>query len=372
MGRLCNLHVCALGNTADYVPLSGCTVHNITQSLMHIRRMKREWMTLLNDLQPDVVHVNCCWMPQCALVTRWTDQWRRHLTAASGTDASGKRCLLLLTPHGMLEPWIISRNYWTRKVPAICLYQRRAVSRVDMIVATAESERQNILKLGWNQIVTVVKNGIDVKGIQPKTAWHTPHRLLFMSRLHPKKGLEMLFDAYAGLLKSVSENDNRDNDNPDNQYNVRVSHSELLIAGEGDPAYASSLRGKVRALGIDGHVRFLGPVYGDEKWSLIREADVVVLPSYSENYGLIVAESLASATPVLTTTGTPWKSLADHCCGWWVEPDVQTIRKALQDVFTVDGERAEKLGRNARLLAEQECSIEDNIIDLYQLYVANL
>ncbi len=344
LGQWCDLHVCALTPVCDFVPLLHCTPHSLPLSLWQARAMKRAWLQLLEEVQPDVVHVNCCWMPQIAWVTFWTETWRRKLPAE-------QRPLLLLTPHGMLEPWLLQRNYWTRKLPAIWLYQRRAVQVCDGLIATAEEEKQHLLDLGWNCQVEVVQNGIDVQGIAMKQVWRAPRRLLFMSRVHPKKGLELLLQAMARL---------------------EGAPFELQIAGSGEPAYVEELKKLVYALGLDRQVQLLGPVYGDRKWQLIREADVVVLPTYSENYGLIVAEALAAGTPVLTTTGTPWQSIEKQHCGWWVQPSVEALLEALLEIAKLTAADLEMRGRAARTLAETDCAIEAKVEHLYALYRAKL
>ena len=339
LGQLCTLHVCALGQTADFVKLEGCEVHGITGSLWHYRQMRREWMSLLEQLQPDVVHFNCCWMPQVAWAIGWTCRYAEQ-------HPEHPVCKVL-TPHGMLEPWILRRHYWTKKWPAIWLYQRRAVRQCDWLVATATEERQHLLDLGWNRHVEVVGNGIDVRKIVPKTAWKAPRKFLFMSRIHPKKGLEMFLEA----MKEHPE-------------------CSLSVAGSGEEAYVARLKQQVVQGGLDDRVRFLGAVYGEQKWQLLRDADVVVLPSYSENYGLIVAEALACGVPVITTTGTPWRSLQERGCGWWVRPDVESLSRALDECLRCTSEQLGKMGKRARLLAEQECAIDVKVKALYKLYMA--
>lgn len=342
LGKLCELHVCALTPVKDFVPLEHCVPHNIPLSLWHAGQMKKAWMRLLEEVQPDVIHINCCWMPQIALVTHWAYVWRKKLS---------RPVVIVLTPHGMLEPWLISRNYWTRKLPAIWLYQRKAVRQCDLLIATAEEEKQHLSDLGWNRQIALVQNGIDVRRIEMKSAWNKPQRLLFMSRVHPKKGLEMLFEALSRFNKCPFI---------------------LEIAGSGDAAYVEQLKHMVTSLHLDSAVTFLGPVYGEDKWKLIRSADVVVLPTYSENYGLIVAEALASGTPVLTTTGTPWRSIEQQACGWWVNPTVEAIYEALVAITHLSAADLEKMGRNSRLLAENDCDIDVKVNQLYQLYLSKL
>jgi len=299
----------------------------------------------LDEIRPDVVHINCCWMPQIALVTRWTYAWRSQMST------SNHRLSIVLTPHGMLEPWILKRNYWTRKFLAIHLYQRQAVKQCDLVIATSEDECNHILELGWNSHVAIVKNGIDVDGIRPKTKWKRPSELLFMSRIHPKKGLEILLNAMAKLPS-------------DHPYH-------LTVAGSGDEAYVSKIKQLVDNLSLNSFVDFVGPVYGEKKWQLIKESDVVVLPSYSENYGLIIAEALASGTPVVTTYGTPWKSVAEHQCGWWIAPEVETLSSALIELSFKTEEDMHMMGERAIKLAEMDCAIANKVADLYKLYLSN-
>ena len=347
LGGLCELHICALTPIEDFVPISGCHLHRIPLSLSHIREMKTSWLQLLRDIQPDVVHVNGCWMLQTALVIRWTERYR---TASISLREAKSRPVIVLTPHGMLEPWIVHRHYLTRKLPALLLYQRRALQRCDLLVATSESERSHLQDYVPSNRIRVVSNGINVRDIVVKTEYQAPRRLLFMSRIHPKKGLEMLFSAMNKVPASLS----------------------LIIAGDGEPGYVATLRRQVDDLHLGDRVSFAGAVYGEEKWKLIRQADVVVLPSYSENYGLIVAESLASGVPVLTTTGTPWQSVAKCSCGWWVAPTVSAITQALQNVVTQTPDTLRQMGINARKLAETDCAVDVQAGLLMQIYQSEM
>jgi len=340
LGRLVELHVCALGKLEDCVPVENATVHTIEVSLKHICRMKRQWMALLNEINPDIVHINCCWMPQCALVQKWTKEHSSFLIKHSSLNIPHSSLPILLTPHGMLEPWIIRRNYWTKKLPAIWLYQRKAVRTADVIVSTAEEEREHIKALGWNQNIIMVPNGICTDKILMKNKWGRAKSILFMSRLHPKKGLEMLFDA----IKSL---------------NGEVSGLEFLIAGDGDAAYVESLKTKAEEVSSsDIKISFVGPVYGEKKWEMIREADAVVLPSYSENFGLIVAEALSSGTPVLTTKGTPWSSIEESHCGWWVEPCVSQIADGIREIYNCQESELEEMGIRGRALIENQFDVK--------------
>lgn len=333
LGRLVELHV-ATQASDNPVEVEHCRVHHIAD-LKHPLRMRREWLALLQEIKPDVVHVNCCWMPACAMTQRWAQ------------DAGYK---VVLTPHGMLEPWIMARHYLTRKLPALALYQKAAVRNADLIHATAESERQNLLKLGYNDKIKIVANGIDVDSIILKDNWRRKKSILFLSRIHIKKGIDFLLEAVAQLKEELSG------------YTIH-------IAGEGDEAYIGALKKRAAELGVAPMTDFCGGVYGEQKWIMFQEADLFVLPTYSENFGIAVAEALASGTPVITTKGTPWQELDSHRCGWWTEVGTKPTKEALLKFLSLTESELETMGRNGRRLVEEKYStrkVAENMVKMYE------
>ena len=322
LGKLCELYV--VTEESDHpLEIENARVLYINCSWKHRRLMKQQWTMLLNHIKPDVVHINCCWLPSCA----WTQKWAQKL---------GYK--VVLTPHGMLEPWIIQRNYWTKKVPALLLYQKEAIVHADCIHATAESEKKNILKLGYNQSVAVIPNGIELEGISMKKSWERKKEILFLSRIHVKKGIEFLIEAVAILKNELRE------------YKVK-------IAGYGDADYIQSLKEKARQEGVDEFIEFVGGVYGEDKWMLLKNADVFVLPTYSENFGIVVAEALACGTPVITTNGTPWEELNTEKCGWCIEVGIMPLVNAIKDFLSKNEQELCTMGQNARQLVENRYSI---------------
>ena len=148
LGKLVELHIIThLSNHP--VEIKNSIVHTIAE-FKYYRIMKRQFKTLLQTINPDVYHVNVCWTPSCAFTQKWAQEMGYKV---------------IITPHGMLEPWILARHYWTRKIPALLLYQKRAIRKSNYLHATAESERENLLKLGYNNKVVVVANGIEVDDI---------------------------------------------------------------------------------------------------------------------------------------------------------------------------------------------------------------
>ena len=94
----------------------------------------------------------------------------------------------------------------------------------------------------------------------------------------------------------------------------------LVIAGNDDSNHLPVIEAKIRELGLDDSVEIAGPLFGEAKEQAFLDADIFVLPSYSENFGIVVTEALGYQVPVLTTTGCSWRELDTERCGWWVDP----------------------------------------------------
>lgn len=339
LGKLVELHV-VTHRSPNMLEITHAQVHFITGGTQRLLQTKKEWCILLNRLNPDVVHENCCWMPSNALTQRWAQQFGYKV---------------VLTPHGMLEPWILKRHYWTKKAPALWLYQKDAVVKADYLHATAEDEKKNLLRLGYNRKIEVIANGIDVDTIRMKTSWKRKKQILFLSRIHVKKGINYLIEAVAVLKEELKD------------YKIN-------IAGEGEESYINELKQMTSQSGVTDSICFVGGVYGDEKWELFRNTDVFVLPTHSENFGIVVAEALACGTPVITTKGTPWHELRTENCGWWTEVGTEPTVNALRAFLQLAVEELEKMGHNGRRLVEREYSskkVAEDMVALYKKVINN-
>ena len=334
LGKLVEVHIIT---HASENPLSidNCKVHNVSSYNPFNGRFKNEVSKLIDMVKPDFVHVNCCWRLECTLVQRLAQ--RRSIK-------------VVLTPHGMLEPWIIKRHYWTRKLPALLLYQKSAIKNADCLQATAESEKQNLLTLGYNSNIKVVKLGIDAESIAVKTSWKKSKRMLFLSRVHIKKGINYLIEA-ADILRD------------------ELQGYKIIVAGEGDADYVASLKQQIMDKGLQNIIQLIGGVYGDKKWELFRTSDFFVLPTNSENFGLAIAESLASGTPVITTVGTPWNDLNSSNAGAWIEIGTQPLVETLRRFLSLSDEELETMGKNGRKLIETKYSAKvmaEEMMEVYQ------
>ena len=333
LGTMAEVHIMTHASE-NPLPMEKCKVHDIPRYRPFSGVWKKAVVDLLDSVRPDIVHVNCCWTPDCAMIQRL---------------AQKRGYKVVLTPHGMLEPWIIKRHYWTRKVPALWLYQKAAVQRADCVQATAESERDNLLKLGYNSNIKVVRLGIDAEGIEMKRSWKKSRQILFLSRVHVKKGINFLVEA-ADVLRN------------------ELQGYKILVAGEGEADYVEALKRMICDRGLQDIVQLIGGVYGDEKWRLFQTSDFFVLPTHSENFGLAIAESLASGTPVITTVGTPWSDLNSAEAGAWIEIGTEPLVETLRRFLSLSEDELETMGRNGRKLIETKYSAHVMAEQMMEVY----
>lgn len=333
LGTMAEVHIMTHASE-NPLPMENCKVHDIPRYRPFSGVWKKAVVDLLDSVRPDIVHVNCCWTPDCAMIQRL---------------AQKRGYKVVLTPHGMLEPWIIKRHYWTRKVPALWLYQKAAVQRADCVQATAESERDNLLKLGYNSNIKVVRLGIDAESIEMKRSWKKTRQILFLSRVHVKKGINFLVEA-ADVLRN------------------ELQGYKILVAGEGEADYVEAMKRMICDRGLQDIVQLIGGVYGDEKWRLFQTSDFFVLPTHSENFGLAIAESLASGTPVITTVGTPWSDLNSSEAGAWIEIGTEPLVETLRRFLSLSEDELETMGRNGRKLIETKYSAHVMAEQMMEVY----
>jgi len=227
--------------------------------------------------------------------------------------------------------------------------------RPGMVVAhtTAERERVATQERLPDAAAVIVPNGVDVPDILPAREWLPDGklRLMYLGRLSPKKGIENLLEALS-LLKDKS--------------------ISLTIYGAGDIGYTSSLSKLAGQLGLLGEsVFFAGHVDGDAKSAVFHSADVCVVPSYTENFCMVVAEALAHGVPVIASHGTPWASVEQNQCGLWVGNSPQSLALAVTKIRTM---ALSKMGMRGRDWMSREFSwdaLAEEMLVIYRSLVSH-
>jgi len=272
--------------------------------------------------KPQIVHLHGLWdIPthRCAVICR---RWGIPY---------------VISPRGMLDPWPLSVKKWKKRF-GMLLYQKRDLKCASAFHATAETEAQHIRAQGLKQPIIVSPNGVDLPAVMPERAPMDEYRgktAVFLSRLHPGKGLLTLADAWA---------------------QVRPEGWRMLVVGPDTYGHKKDVVASLVQYGLIDEWKFMDAVDDKEKWRIYRSTDLLVHPSVSENFGMTIAEGLAAELPVIATKGAPWSELETRKCGWWIDSGVEPLANALKDAMSLsDAERFE-MGARGRALIDEKYS----------------
>ena len=322
--------------------VAGLSASGVETWLLSLNHGERPWVDgvnhfvngkpfedVLSMIKPDIVHIHGIWNPElhrCAFICRrWGIKY-------------------IIAPRDMLEPWSLQQK-WLKKRIARFLYQDSDLKHAAALHATAESEEAQFRKLGFKNKVIVSPNGVNVPSspIPHPLSPSSDMRLLFVSRMHPKKGVAELVEALNIINRSQ----------PSLSESLR---GELVytISGDLEREYEAKVKDMVATYGLSDKFIFTGALNDDEKWNAYGRADLFVLPTYSENFGIVVAEALWTGVPVITTKGTPWKDLEDYNCGMWIDIGVEPLIVALKDMLSQSIETLRQMGSNGRKLVEEK------------------
>ncbi len=248
-----------------------------------------------------------------------------------GWAAKRGKAKLVISPRGTFSSWAMNHGSLLKKIfwPLI---QQPVVALASCIHATAESEYEDIRRLGFRQPVAIIPNGIDVPVSAPKPS-RDLRTLLFLGRLHPKKGVDVLLHAWAAVMN-------------------RFPEWQLLIVGNDTGygrrnGYSKSMLALKERLKLN-RVKFVGVLYGEAKWSAYRDAELFVLPTHSENFGMTVAEALAVGTPAIVTKVAPWQGLQTHSAGWWIDNGVEALVACLMQAMAQSPDELARRGNSGR------------------------
>lgn len=308
----------------------------------------------------DILHIHGLWSPMLHQAAKW---------------ARRQNVPVVWSPHGMLQKWAL-KNKWWKKLAALALYQWRDLRSAALLHATAQSEVDDIRRLGLRNKVVIAPLGVRLSKSVGRDVLSVPEKkiktLLFVSRVQRKKGLPNLIEAWSRLPPDLRKN-----------WQVR-------IVGPDQDDHTAELKSQCNRLGIaykdeaihctttppDYDFTFTGPKYDSELSAEYDNADLFVLPTHSENFGSVVIEALAHGVPVITTKEAPWAELEEFKCGWWIDDDVDALTQALKEALslhctptpTVYPSLA-RMGENGRALVEERytwAAVCDKMVDGYE------
>jgi glycosyltransferase involved in cell wall biosynthesis len=315
------------GHEAPVLP----DVKSVKTHLLPVQSREGRWRARRNDFftavcesaeSPNtVVHDNGLWLPT------------NHAVAAAAREL---RRPLVISPRGMLSTWATKFHRWKKRA-AWTLFQRRDLESATALHATAMMEAEEFRRAGLRQPIAVLPNGVNLPPALADSAERNrqTRTALFLSRVHPKKGLLDLVEAWA---------------------RVRPTNWRMVVAGNDEENHRAQIEAAVRRARLESSFSFIGAVNEAAKWNLYREADLFILPSHSENFGIVVAEALAAGVPAITTRGTPWRELAERQCGWWTEIGATPLGEALAAATAATDEERSAMGLRGRALIEEKYS----------------
>lgn len=267
----------------------------------------------------DLIHVHGLWMMP---------------SVYPGQVARKYKVPVIIAPRGTLSQYafqsgsVAKRVFWP-------LMQRPALEAMACFHATADGEYRDIRRMGFRQPVAIIPNAVDVPPYE-RRADQDARTVLYLGRIHPEKGIETLLTAWKQVFP-------------------RFPDWRLRVVGPDIGGYLARMKVVAESLGLQ-RVVFSRPLFGKDKQDAYRAADLYVLPSPSENFGMSVAEALAAGTPAIATKGAPWRGLVDKKAGWWVDTGPESLANAFHEVLTTSETNLLEMGRRGRAWMQEEFS----------------
>jgi glycosyltransferase involved in cell wall biosynthesis len=299
-------------------------------------------VTCNRQTEIDVVHQHGIWTG----ISRVTNKFRKE----NGS-------ITVISPHGSLEPWCLNVSRFKKKM-ASTLYETKNLNSANCIHACSDQELISCRQYGLKNPIAIIPNGIPSSWLSKKgesLKFKTKYNIasdkrvfLFISRIHPKKGLLL-------LLEAIKQGFNSDD-------------FLLVIAGVDEGGHENELKNIVLSDGLSHLVKFVGPLFGDDKVDAFAAADIFILPTLSENFGIVVIEALSAGVPVITTKGAPWKDLDTYDCGWWTDISVHALAAALLDALQRSPRELKTMGERGRALVLSKYTWRQSALMTIEMY----
>jgi poly(glycerol-phosphate) alpha-glucosyltransferase len=261
----------------------------------------------------------------------------------------------------MLDPWALENSAWKKKIAGL-LYENRNLRSAACIHALCESEYQSIRAYGLTNPVCIIPNGIDLPDLlagQIVPPWNSQigadkNVMLFLGRIHPKKGLENLIRAW-GILKGRKLKE--------------LEQWHLVVAGWSQGGHENDLQRLTNEMNLRADVSFAGPLYDTAKDAALRAAKAFILPSFSEGLPMAVLEAWAYGLPVIMTRECNIPEGFDAGAALNIRADVESITDGLKNLLDLPKGTREQMGRNGLELVRTQYSwpkIASQMVDVYK------
>jgi len=251
---------------------------------------------------------------------------------------------LIMAIRSSLYEWSLQQNKLQKQI-ALVLFQKSALKHATCIHITEPKELDAVRNLGIKTPVALVPNGVEFdefKNLKNKIDSKKSLKLdvdkkyiLFISRLHPKKGLEYLVNAWIKLAQ------------------VHTQWDLLIVGPEYDKQYIEEIKVNIRNHDLEDRVVFKGMLKDQNRVDAFGASDLFVLPSHTENFGIAIAEAMVAKLPIITTHGTPWQEIEEKDAGWWVKLNQENIDNALEKALFCSDDELKQKGLNGHELIQK-------------------
>lgn len=288
------------------------------------------------DVEPNIIHTFGLWTHLSVVADFW------HRKTGRPT---------ILSAQGMLNQWALKKSSWKKRIAGL-LYERRHLQRAHCLHAVSEREAAEMRRYGLSSPICIIPNGVDVPAPDGEaTSQLAPWLgvvpdgkkiLLFLGRIHPKKGLVPLLDGLSALALSAQGAD--------------IEEWHFVIAGWDQDEHLKGLQRKVEATSLSDRVSFIGPLYGNQKAAAYSHADAFILPSYGEGQPVAVLEAWSYGLPVLMTPECNLQEGFDAEAAITIRSTTSEISEGLRKLFSLSERERKEMGRKGQQLAEQSFS----------------
>lgn len=260
---------------------------------------------------------------------------------------------LVISPHGMLDEYAVGQRSKLKNSIGDLLFVNTSFSIASCFVALNESEYNSIRNYGAKLPIAIINNGVTIPDIEIVRDLNKKcKRLLFLSRLHPKKGLDILIDAFCELKVTDPE----------------FGNWVLDIVGWDDNSYANEMKKRVVKYGLSDKIFFHGGLWGDDKKEVFKQADAFILPSHSEGLPMSVLEAWSYSLPVIMTEACNIPNGFSKNAAIKITPTKQSVMRGLIDLFEMPNENLIKMGCNGYKLVQSTFSWKLIASQMEQLY----
>lgn len=281
----------------------------------------------LRSSAPDLLHNHGLWMYPSVALVQWSKLTRKPY---------------IVSAHGMLDPWAVGHSYWKKKLAAT-LYEDRHLEKAACLHALCSAEADAVRRYGLSNPVCVIPAGVDLPVLNndEDLTREKEKILLFLGRLHPKKGLRNLLTAWHLLRRDGAST---------------AAEWKLWIAGWDQGNHKAELQTYCAEHCLQSSVRFVGPKFGADKEMVLRSANVFVLPSFSEGLPVSVLEAWAYGLPVAMTAQCNLSQGFQTGAAICLETEPLAIAQGLLNIMSMSEMERSTMGMRGRQLVEQRFS----------------